>query len=63
VPGKREESQHYHRRGDSEGNPGQAVAILNGVVYPQGFILPGFKMYFVKPKGDEKVQEKHLNEG
>jgi hypothetical protein len=37
------------------------VAILNGVVDPQGFMLPRIKMCFVKLKGDEKVQEMHQN--
>ena len=37
------------------------MAILNGVVDPQGFMLPRFKMCFVKLKSDEKVQEKHQN--
>jgi len=37
------------------------MAIYNRIIFPQGFILPRFKMYLVKPKGDEKVQEEHLN--
>ena len=39
--------------------PGEMVAILNRVIFPQGFMLPRFKMRLVKPKGDEEIQEEH----
>jgi len=39
--------------------PGEMMAILNRVVFPQGFMLPGFKMCLVKLKGDEEMQEEH----
>jgi hypothetical protein len=41
--------------------PGEMEAILNRVVFPQRFMLPCFKMYLVKLKGDEEMQERHLN--
>jgi len=34
-------------------------ATLNRVVFPQGFMLLRFKMYLVKLKGDEEIQEEH----
>ena len=39
--------------------PGEMMAILNRVVFPQGFMLPRFKMCLVKLKGDEEIQEEH----
>ena len=39
--------------------PGKMMATLNRVIFPQGFMLPGFKMCLVKLKGDEEVQEEH----
>ena len=39
--------------------PGKVMATLNRVIFPQGFMLPGFKMCLVKLKGDEEVQEEH----
>ena len=37
------------------------MAILKRIIFPQGFMLPGFKMCLVKLKGDEKTQEEHQN--
>jgi hypothetical protein len=58
---RREENRHQLSPSEDEGDPGTTVAILNRVVGPQGFMLPRFKMYSVKLKSDERVQEEHQN--